>query len=271
MGSGVALILDRNGSTRAALLNCLCKWHWPVLVTSKKASILCHLADQRVSLCIINTKLFSNPYHDLQTFLNALLPHQILILAGDLSLSPEEAANIQSTQLYQLPYPVPEMALQTIISSHFAGCGETTKSYTPASSAQGHRFEIDTQRRRLLLRDREVRLSRDELKLLQYLYEAKGRVCRYNELARLLFPSTYTDDEARHLLRGRMYYLQSKIEPNPKNPQYLICVRGAGYQLLTKGKSEYYASWLATSIYWTFQQRRRARRNWSYFRPRGRR
>ncbi|MFN3374179.1 MAG: winged helix-turn-helix domain-containing protein, partial [Chloroflexus sp.] len=231
MSRGIALLLDYDNASRTTLVNRLHEWQWPVLATTDTRLMAHYLNDQRIALCIANATLFSDPQSDLKKIISTLLPHQKVVLAGgDPWLSIALNASWLAYVLW-LPYPVPHALLEAIVRpTPVADDGVTLAADHIEADSPGL-FAIDPVQRRLYLDHREVRLSKDELKLLQYLYDANGRLCQYKELAQLLYPSHYDEEEARHLLRGRMYYLQSKIERDPKNPEYLVCERGVGYQL----------------------------------------
>lgn len=243
MSRSVALILDHNNPTRAELIAFLHTWKWPVLATTNPTLTAIYLNDRRVTLCIANTALLSVSRDDLTTICTTLLPHQILILAGH-SPTPSIPAH-EPSQIIHCSYPVPTEQLQPIISSMHPDRHPNAQPHEAPNqpvNAPLDDFAIDVTMRRLRLRDREVRLSKDELKLIQYLYRANGRICRYEDLAKLLYPQHYDEAEARHLLRGRMYYLQTKIERDPKNPEYLVCERGLGYQLRLPGVLKFYGT-----------------------------
>ncbi|WP_322495106.1 winged helix-turn-helix domain-containing protein [Chloroflexus sp.] len=231
MSRGIALLLDYDNASRTTLVNLLHEWQWPVLATADARLMAHYLNDQRIAICIANASLFSDSQSDLKIVIEALAPHQKVVLAGgDPWLLMAINASWLACVLW-LPYPVPHALLKEIvlpkpvIDDGVALAADHIEADSPCL------FAIDPIQRRLYLGQREVRLSKAELTLLQYLYDANGRLCRYEELARLLYPAHYDEDEARHLLRGRMYYLQSKIEREPKNPEYLVCERGVGYQL----------------------------------------
>lgn len=241
MSRGVALLLDHNNAHRAELIELLHTWQWPVLATADARLAVHYLDDQRVLICVVNATLFWGRRRDLTMFVNALAPHQKMILASGKPWLLTQMKTNRPANIIWLPYPIPATALQAILlpmrASDEQGVALDREEEPPW-------FEIDSVQRRLRLPNREVRLSRDELTLLQYLYDAKGRLCRYDELARLLYPTSYNACEARHLLRGRMYYLQTKIERDLKNPEYLVCERGLGYRLHLPGQQNPYDRWM---------------------------
>lgn len=231
MSRGIVLLLDYDNASRTTLVNRLHEWQWPVLATADARLMAHYLNDQRITICIANADLFSDLQSDLNLATNKLSPHQKIVLAGgDPWLLMARNASWLACVIW-LPYPVPMALLEAIVLSKRVADDGVGLAADHINADPPCLFAIDPVQRRLYLGQREVRLSKAELTLLQYLYDANGRLCRYEELARLLYPSHYDEEEARHLLRGRMYYLQSKIERDPKHPEYLVCERGVGYQL----------------------------------------
>lgn len=245
MRCSVAILLDHDGPSRAEIMALLHTWSCPVLATTNPKLATRYLHDRRVALCIANTAFLSVSKHDLATIYAALLPHQMLILASSYRALSIPVPSSLTSQIIHLSYPIPAAKLQPIISLMLTGYHDNARLHgalqQPVRQTDND-FTIDVNLRRLRLRDREIQLSKDELKLVLYLYEAQGRICRYEDLVRLIFPSHYDEAEARHLLRGRMYYLQTKIEHDPKNPEYLVCERGLGYQLRLPGVLKYHGA-----------------------------
>lgn len=74
-------------------------------------------------------------------------------------------------------------------------------------------------------------LTATEYSLLAYLYERQGEICSHDEILEHLYQDGQYDVElgsaSTWVLR-----LRKKIEPEPKNPIYVINARGKGYRLL---------------------------------------
>jgi DNA-binding response OmpR family regulator len=73
-----------------------------------------------------------------------------------------------------------------------------------------------------------VKLSATEFKLLRLLIKNKGQVLTRNTLLEKIWDcdENYIDDNT---LSVHIRRLRQKLEPNPKNPQYIITVFGIGY------------------------------------------
>jgi hypothetical protein len=85
-------------------------------------------------------------------------------------------------------------------------------------------------------------LRPQEHKLIRYMDQrnrANGQVpvmCPYEELLTAIWGEEplHTEDEISHLI----YELRQKLEPNPREPQFLQTVKGLGYRLVTRPLSQ---------------------------------
>lgn len=99
----------------------------------------------------------------------------------------------------------------------------------------GSRIHIDHKRHSVWVNGREVRdLPPLEYKLISYLEEKHGQVCTRDELAEHLYPEDMaatgpgvTDTRLDSVVKR----LRKQIESNPKNPKYILTVRGHGFRL----------------------------------------
>jgi PAS domain S-box-containing protein len=88
-------------------------------------------------------------------------------------------------------------------------------------------LEIDLSARRVQTKGCEVRLTGTEYRLLHELVLNAGKVMESKQLLHSVWGQEYGDDLAYlHEYIGR---LRHKLEPDPKNPQYIITVHGVGY------------------------------------------
>jgi DNA-binding response OmpR family regulator len=95
----------------------------------------------------------------------------------------------------------------------------------PITSAD---LRIDFERREVTLRDKPVRLTYVEFEILGLLAERPGRVqSRESLLERVWGDSNYRDPRT---IDVHIRHLREKLERDPKQPEYLFTVRGAGYR-----------------------------------------
>lgn len=81
-----------------------------------------------------------------------------------------------------------------------------------------------------------VHLTRTEFRLLKALAENLDCVVEHHELVRIVWGRERTEDAAlqqadRRLLITTISRLRQSIEPDPKNPTYIITEQGVGYRL----------------------------------------
>ena len=87
---------------------------------------------------------------------------------------------------------------------------------------------LDLEKRSVTLNDQPVQFTPHELKLLETLMAAPGRVFTRDELLGRLYPSgELVVDRVIDVHIGK---IRQKIEKEPTNPQYIQTVRGLGYK-----------------------------------------
>ena len=99
----------------------------------------------------------------------------------------------------------------------------------------GQHIHVDRKRSIISVNGLEMRkLTRLEYRLMAHLEERRSELCTYDELAQHLYPDDMTlegngvTDTRLHSLVKR---LRKQIEPNPREPRYIITVRGRGLYL----------------------------------------
>jgi DNA-binding response OmpR family regulator len=109
-------------------------------------------------------------------------------------------------------------------------------------SAPARHIYVDRARRVVWVDGLEARgLTRLEFRLIEYLDEHRGEVCSLDALATHLYPTDVslggagvTDERIETLVRR----LRRKIEPHPKEPKYVVTVRGHGFCLEDADETE---------------------------------
>ncbi len=97
----------------------------------------------------------------------------------------------------------------------------------PVSTFGG--IEINFARRTVSVNGRNVKLTATEYLLLQELWTNKDKVLTHDMLLKRVWGGNYSLE--REYLRVFVGRLRQKLEPDPKNPQYIITVHGVGYYL----------------------------------------
>lgn len=97
-----------------------------------------------------------------------------------------------------------------------------------ASSFTSGELAVDLATRRVTYGGNEIRLTATEFKLLRELVLGAGQSLSYKHLlGKIWGPEYKTEREYLHVYIG---HLRSKLEPDPRNPVYIISVPGVGYQ-----------------------------------------
>jgi two-component system KDP operon response regulator KdpE len=89
-------------------------------------------------------------------------------------------------------------------------------------------FQIDLERREVLVKDKETRLSPKEFDLLVYFLRHPGKVLTHRMLLANTWGGDYTDQT--EYLRVFIRHLRKKIEPDPAKPRYILTDPWVGYR-----------------------------------------
>ena len=87
---------------------------------------------------------------------------------------------------------------------------------------------LDLEKRRVSLKGRRVPLTPHEYNLLHALMSAPGRVFTRDELLEKLYPGG--EAVIDRVIDVHIGKIRQKIEENPSKPQFILTVRGIGYQ-----------------------------------------
>lgn len=103
---------------------------------------------------------------------------------------------------------------------------------TDAANIEEGDLKFDLASRRVWVRGREIVLTATELELFSTLYRRRGDVVTHARLLREIWGEAHT--ERHDYLRVYIRSLRQKLEPNPKQPRYLLTVLGVGYRLKSR-------------------------------------
>jgi DNA-binding response OmpR family regulator len=88
---------------------------------------------------------------------------------------------------------------------------------------------IDLAERKVTVGERPVALTRTEFDLLAHLALNAGRVLTHRALLEAAWGPEYADETG--YLWTYIRRLRSKVEPDPRNPRYILTLAGVGYSL----------------------------------------
>jgi DNA-binding response OmpR family regulator len=104
---------------------------------------------------------------------------------------------------------------------------ELSKQPRPNRTFEIDDLLIDFVRQRVFVAEQEVNLTPTEYRLLYELAQQAGRVLVLDHLLERVWGVGYEGEN--HLVRKVVYRLRQKIEPDPRNPQYILTRPGIGY------------------------------------------
>ena len=90
-------------------------------------------------------------------------------------------------------------------------------------------LQIDTQARQASLGGKAVHLTTSEYRILFHLAKNPGRAFSRADMLAVLWEESPVGDE--RAIDVHIHNMREKLETDPKNPEYLLTVRGFGYRL----------------------------------------
>ncbi len=94
---------------------------------------------------------------------------------------------------------------------------------------------IDFESRKVDVNGKEIRLTHTENRLLRVLVVNTGKTMSYGYLLNTIWGPEYRAE--REYLHVYIGHLRAKIEPDPKNPQYIILKPNVGYFFMSDAKA----------------------------------
>ncbi len=91
-------------------------------------------------------------------------------------------------------------------------------------------LEVDLSRKKVIVADKEVKLTATEYEVLSRLVRDHGKVISQTQLLKQIWGSIAEDQS--HYLRIYVNQLRKKIEKNPSEPKHLLTEPGVGYRLV---------------------------------------
>ncbi|MGP1580104.1 MAG: response regulator transcription factor [Wolinella sp.] len=102
-------------------------------------------------------------------------------------------------------------------------------SPTNAISKPPSPFVLDEKGRTIYFKHSPLELTRAEYEILAYLIQKKGSVVSREEIA--IHAASISPESSNKSIDVIISRLRAKIEDNPKNPAYILSIRGIGYKL----------------------------------------
>lgn len=93
-------------------------------------------------------------------------------------------------------------------------------------------LSVDVPLRRVIVNGQEMRLTPTEFKLLSLLVQHPGEVLTFQQLLEQVWGYEYNNEN--HYPRIYVSHLRKKIEPDAKNPTYILSEYGIGYRFVKR-------------------------------------
>lgn len=127
-----------------------------------------------------------------------------------------------------LPKPYDPRELEVRIKTILRRCSKELELLKPEVKKEV--FILDEARQEILQDGRSIKFTPAEYEIISLMCKRKGFVIsRYDILQNCTF---LNDNEESGSLAVIINRIRAKIEQNPKNPKYLLTIRGSGYKLV---------------------------------------
>jgi DNA-binding response OmpR family regulator len=147
----------------------------------------------------------------------------ILTAAGEEKLV-VEAFEAGADDYVTKPFPV-----RVLLARLRAVLKRSQRSRPGTSDGDRGPFVLDAQTHQALVDGRRVALSPREYELLRALMRGQGRVFTSDELLAEVWGQAYVGQD--EIVRANIYRLRQKLEPERRQPRYILGRRGVGYRL----------------------------------------
>ncbi|MCA9950365.1 MAG: response regulator transcription factor [Anaerolineales bacterium] len=98
----------------------------------------------------------------------------------------------------------------------------------PPSTFSDGNLTIDLEKRRVMLKDKPIKLSITEYRLLTYLFKNEGKILTFQEILETVWGQKHRENP--DYVRVYVWHLRKKLESEPKEPDYILTEYGIGYR-----------------------------------------
>ncbi len=235
MLKGTALLVERDSRLRNGMALELNRSNWAVLAINDLAA-----ARDYLERCVFDLLLFNL---DISPLLNCdILENFSMKRPGMFSVLYGKNFEVAFSQYDIVEYITPPLSSKNVRhvlqriqqrsyrtpSNNFKRLSETSSlfSYTDRPPIM-----IDADRSCITIGSQVIKLSDGEAEILQHIARSPHQIASFQSLAQMLYLQDTGHDEARELVKGRVYRIRQKIEVNPDEPTLLCPVRGIGFTL----------------------------------------
>jgi two-component system, OmpR family, KDP operon response regulator KdpE len=223
-GRPLVLVVDDEMSIRELLVDCLCDDFEAIQASdgSEALSMVDRVSPDLVILDIMMPGL--SGFQVLQQIRQTLDTPVIMLSARTDVTDKVEAFKLGADDYMTKPFVIGElMARIKAVLRRNPGKNSPDR----IDSDDGY-LRIELTKRRVWVKGREVELTPKEFSLLQVLFLGAGAVRDYRSLLKTIWGPEYRDE--KESVQAVVKRLRSKIEPDPRNPQYILTVDNIGYR-----------------------------------------
>jgi len=152
-----------------------------------------------------------------------------VIMLTALGETPHIVQGLQTGADDYISKPFDREELTARIEALLRRCSQPVDQLDQALSFDHGQLIIDPVGRRVVVHDKEVRLTPTEYRFLLYLAQNAGRVLTYESILANVWDVAYQGGDKN--VKVYATYLRRKIEPDPQQPRYICSERGVGYYM----------------------------------------
>lgn len=219
------LIVDDDVALLRMVKRALTEADYQVITAANGQEALRQFYDQRPDLVILDVMMSKMDGWETCRSIRQLSNVPIIMLTAQGS----DADIMRGLDLGADDYVVKPFSLNVLLARVRAALRRAT---LPASEEEAIAYHddyltIDLDKRRVLVNAQPIKLTATEFKLLAYLVRNAGRVLTFTQILENVWGWEYRDSiDYVHVYTS---HLRQKLEPEPRNPRYLITEHGVGY------------------------------------------
>ncbi|OLE79757.1 MAG: hypothetical protein AUF76_15980 [Acidobacteria bacterium 13_1_20CM_2_65_9] len=150
-----------------------------------------------------------------------------------LSVKGEERTKVEALDSGADDYVTKPFGIDELLARVRAALRRGSSAEPEVASFDAGDFRIDLDRRRVIARGQEIRLTPKEFDLFIYMARHPNRVITHRTLLEAVWGEA--SQEQPEYLRVFMGQLRKKLEPDPSNPRYLVTEPWVGYRFNPQG------------------------------------
>jgi DNA-binding response OmpR family regulator len=226
MGNTSILIVDSDLRMIESIKNAFEKESWTTLVTGDGKKVVGIIDEVLPDLIVLNSTLPETDVHQLCRYIRESSQIPIIVISPCGSSEEEiEFLNLGADDYIAQSFELDELlarAKAVLRRSQPVDSGQT-----PLLLISGD-LRIDYVRRHVTIAGNEIRFTPIEYNLLRELTLNADKPLTYDYLLKQVWGPEYGSE--KEYIHTYIKHLRSKLESDPKNPQYLICIPGVGYK-----------------------------------------